>query len=132
MNPAQTDQDNLESLAEMLDTAMTSQDPRVASALRQLMIMVALTCPDVATPNTPLGPIQSLMSRVDGLQQRMERLEYEISRGRYEQEKYKYDYDHYQQYRNPWTDSMSTKSEYCDPGMLKKLQSIKGNMSLGV
>jgi len=48
MNSEQTDQDNLESLAEMLDTALTSQDPRVVSALRQLMIMVALTRPDAA------------------------------------------------------------------------------------
>ena len=40
--------EDLESLAEMLDTALTSQDPRVVSALRQLMIMVALTSPDVA------------------------------------------------------------------------------------
>lgn len=125
MSTAHEDQ-NLESLAEMLDTAMTSQDPRVVSALRQLMIMVALTRPDVAADKDTQGPIRRLMSQVDGLQQRMERLEYEISRGRYEQEKYKYkyDYDHYQLYRNPWTDSISTKSEYCDPGMLKKLKGL--------
>ena len=126
MNPEQTDQDNLESLAEMLDTALTSQDPRVVSALRQLMIMVALTRPEVAAPSNPLGPIRRLMSRVDDLHQRMERLEYELSRGRYEQEKkYKYDYD-YKQYLNPWTDSIKVNSEYRDSEMLKKLQSIKG------
>ena len=124
MNPEQTDQDNLESLAEMLDTALTSQDPRVVSALRQLMIMVALTRPDAAADKNTLGPIRRLMSRVDDLHQRMERLEYELSRGRYEQEK-KYDYD-IQQYRNPWSDSMRVKSEYRDAQMLKKLQSIKG------
>lgn len=122
MNPEQTDQDNLEPLAEMLDTALTSQDPRVVSALRQLMIMVALTRPDVAADKNTLGPIRRLMSRVDDLHQRMERLEYELSRGRYEQEKkYKYDYD-----RNPWANSISVKSEYRDLELQKKLQSIKG------
>lgn len=113
--------EDLESLAEMLDTALTSQDPRVVSALRQLMIMVALTRPDAAADKNTLGPIRRLMSRVDDLHQRMERLEYEISRGRYEQEKkYKYDYD-----RNPWANSISVNSEYRDSEMLKKLQSIK-------
>jgi len=115
--------EDLESLAEMLDTALTSQDPRVVSALRQLMIMVALTRPDVAADKNTLGPIRRLMSRVDDLHQRMERLEYELSRGRYEQEK-KYDYD-IQQYRNPWTDSMSIKAEYRDSEMLKKLKGIR-------
>lgn len=115
--------EDLESLAEMLDTALTSQDPRVVSALRQLMIMVALTSPDVAADKNTLGPIRRLMSRVDDLHQRMERMEYELSRGRYEQEK-KYKYD-YQQYRNPWTDSIRVDSEYRDAEMLKKLQSIK-------
>jgi hypothetical protein len=118
--------EDLESLAEMLDTALTSQDPRVVSALRQLMIMVALTSPDVAADKNTLGPIRRLMSRVDDLHQRMERVEYELSRGRYEQEKkYKYDYD-IQQYLNPWTDSIRVNSEYRDSEMLKKLQSIKG------
>ena len=116
--------EDLESLAEMLDTALTSQDPRVVSALRQLMIMVALTRPDVAADKNTLGPIRRLMSRVDDLHQRMERMEYELSRGRYEQEKkYKYDYD-FQQYRNPWTDSIKTNSEYRDSEMLKKLKGI--------
>jgi hypothetical protein len=116
--------EDLESLAEMLDTALTSQDPRVVSAFRQLMIMVALTRPDVSAPGKHRGPIRRLMSRVDDLHQRMERLEYELSRGRYEQEK-KYDYD-IQQYRNPWSDSIKVNSEYRDSEMLKKLQSIKG------
>ena len=117
---------DLESLAEMLDTALTSQDPRVVSALRQLMIMVALTRPDVAADKNTLGPIRRLMSRVDDLHQRMERMEYELSRGRYEQEKkYKYDYDfQHQQYRNPWTDSIRANSEYRDSEMLKKLKGI--------
>jgi hypothetical protein len=123
MNSQEIEQ-NLESLAEMLDTALTSQDPRVVSALRQLMIMVALTRPDVAADKNTLGPIRRLMSRVDDLHQRMERMEYELSRGRYEQEKkYKYDYD-FQQYRNPWTDSIKTNSEYRDSEMLKKLKGI--------
>jgi hypothetical protein len=109
----------------MLDTALTSQDPRVVSALRQLMIMVALTRPDVAAPNNPLGPIRRLMSRVDDLHQRMERIEYELSRGRYEQEKkYKYDYD-IQQYRNPWTDSIRVDSEYRNLELQKKIQGIR-------
>jgi hypothetical protein len=118
--------EDLESLAEMLDTALTSQDPRVVSALRQLMIMVALTRPDVAADKNTLGPIRRLMSRVDDLHQRMERMEYELSRGRYEQEKkYKYDYDfQHQQYRNPWTDSIRANSEYRDSEMLKKLKGI--------
>jgi hypothetical protein len=116
--------EDLESLAEMLDTALTSQDPRVVSALRQLMIMVALTRPDVSAPGDHRGPIRRLMTRVDDLHQRMERLEYELSRSRYEQEK-KYKYD-YQQYQNPWTESIKVNSEYRDSEMLKKLQSIKG------
>jgi hypothetical protein len=121
MNSQQTELD-LESLAQMLDTALTSQDPRVVSALRQLMIMAALTSPGVAAPSNPLGPIRRLMSQVDDLHQRMERLEYELSRGRYEQEKkYKYDYD-FRQYQNPWTDSIKIDSAYRD----LKLQSIKG------
>lgn len=114
--------EDLEPLAEMLDTALTSQDPRVVSALRQLMIMVALTRPDVAADKNTLGPIRRLMSRVDDLQQRMERLEYELSRGRYEQEKkYKYDYKY-----PSWPDVLNTQSEYRDLELQKKLQSIKG------
>jgi hypothetical protein len=113
--------EDLESLAEMLDTALTSQDPRVVSALRQLMIMVALTSPDVAAPSNPLGPIRRLMSRVDDLHQRMERMEYELSRGRYEQEK-KYKYEHDFQYRGP----IDIQSEYRNLELQKKLQSIKG------
>jgi hypothetical protein len=125
MNSQQTESD-LESLAGMLDTALTSQDPRVVSALRQLMIMVALTRPDVVADKNALGPIRRLMSRVDDLHQRMERMEYELSRGRYEQEKkYKYDHDfQHQQYRNPWTDSIKANSEYRDFEMLKKLKGI--------
>jgi hypothetical protein len=123
MTTQETDQDIcLESLAEMLDTALTSQDPRVVSALRQLMIMVALTRPDVAADKNTLGPIRRLMSRVDDLHQRMERMEYELSRGRYEQEKTRYDYDY--KYRNPWTDTMSIKSDYRDSDLLKKLKGI--------
>ena len=113
---------DLESLAEMLDTALTSQDPRVVSALRQLMIMVALTRPDIAAPNTPLGPIRRLMSRVDDLHQRVERMEYELQRGQMAKEKTRYDYDY--NYRNPWTDTMSIKSAYYDSDMLKKLKGI--------
>jgi hypothetical protein len=116
--------EDLESLAEMLDTALTSQDPRVVSALRQLMIMVALTRPDVAADKNTLGPIRRLMSRVDDLHQRVERMEHELQRSRYEQEKkYKYDYD-FRPYQNPWADSMSVKSEYRDSEMLKKLKGI--------
>ncbi len=117
--------EDLESLAEMLDTALTSQDPRVVSALRQLMIMVALTSPDVAADKNTLGPIRRLMSRVDDLHQRVERMEYEVSRGRYEQEKkYKYEYDY--KYRGPSLEDFDIQSKYRDSEMLKKLQSIKG------
>jgi hypothetical protein len=117
--------EDLESLAEMLDTALTSQDPRVVSALRQLMIMVALTRPDVAADKNTLGPIRRLMSRVDDLHQRMERMEYELSRGRYEQEKkYKYDYDY--KYRGPSLEEFQDRFTYRDPELQKKLQSIKG------
>jgi hypothetical protein len=115
--------EDLESLAEMLDTALTSQDPRVVSALRQLMIMVALTRPDVAADKNTLGPIRRLMSRVDDLHQRMERMEYELSRGRYEQEKkYKYDYQH----QPPsWPDVLNTRSAYYDRDV-EKLKKLKG------
>ena len=117
--------EDLESLAQMLDTALTSQDPRVVSALRQLMIMVALTRPDVAADKNTLGPIRRLMSRVDDLHQRMERLEYEVSRGRYEQEKkYKYDYDF--KYRGPSLEEFRDRFGYRDLETQKKLQSIKG------
>jgi hypothetical protein len=117
--------EDLESLAEMLDTALTSQDPRVVSALRQLMIMVALTRPDAAADKNTLGPIRRLMSRVDDLHQRMERLEYELSRGRYEQEKkYKYDYDF--KYRSPTLGDLKIDSAYRDLEIQKKLQGIKG------
>ena len=122
-----TAHEDLESLAQMLDTALTSQDPRVVSALRQLMIMVALTRPDVAADKNTLGPIRRLMSRVDDLHQRVERMEYEVSRGRYEQEKkYKYDYDY--KYRGPSLEDFGKiDSAYRrDSEIQKKLQGIKG------
>ena len=52
---------DLERFVDMFDEALTSQDPRVMDALRSLMMIVTLTCPESKTEHSRRdGPLRRL------------------------------------------------------------------------
>ena len=90
---------DLERFVDMFDEAMTSQDPRVVRALRDLMMMVTLTRPearDTGPVDRQRGPLRRLYEDIYHLNNRLGRIEEEhndlvrqLSRNR---ENYRYDY----------------------------------------
>lgn len=69
---------DLERFIDLFDQALTSKDPRVINALRQLMMMVALTAPE--TYNSPAvdrrrGPLRQVIDDIGNLTRRIERIE---------------------------------------------------------
>lgn len=74
---------DLERFVDMFDEAMTSQDPRVVRALRDLMMMVALTRPetrDAGIVDRQRGPLRRLFEDMNHLHRRLERVEEDQSR----------------------------------------------------
>ena len=59
-------------LAKLLDTAMTSKDQTVKTSFQKLMMVVAL----VEDNETTMGPIRSLINRVDVLENKLHNLTY--------------------------------------------------------
>lgn len=78
---------DLERFVEMFDQAMTSDDPRVKNALRQLMMMVILT--DVsdheAGRRASHGPLRQLIDDMQQVIRKMRDLENEVNRLKYHQ-----------------------------------------------
>lgn len=73
---------DMERFIDMFDTAMTSDDPRIKNALRQLMMMVILTEPE--DKNTGLtyrsGPLRRLYEDVRNLNTRLTNLDDQFHR----------------------------------------------------
>jgi len=65
-----TDQE-LEQLADLFDQAMTSDNPTVKRAFRNLLMVAAIDNPDNAHP----GPMRDLLNRVNRLETRISQLE---------------------------------------------------------
>lgn len=73
---------DLERFVDMFDEAMTSSDPRVMRALRDLMMMVTLTRPesrDSGLHDRNAGPLRRLFEDMNHLHRRLERVEREHS-----------------------------------------------------
>ena len=73
---------DLERFIDMFDEAMTSQDPRVVRALRDLMMMVTLTRPesrDSGPVDRQRGPLRRLYEDIYHLNNRLGRIEEEQS-----------------------------------------------------
>lgn len=78
--PDQADFD-LERFIDMFDEAMTSQDPRVIDALRNLLMIVTLTRPEVrATHDRNSGPLRRLFEDMHHLNRRLYDIEATIRR----------------------------------------------------
>ena len=90
---------DLERFVDMFDEALTSQDPRVVRALRDLMMMVTLTRPESSgggLHDRQRGPLRRLFEDIYHLNKRLNRVEEEqsqlvrqLTRLEYN---YKYDY----------------------------------------
>lgn len=95
---------DLERFVDMFDEAMTSQDPRVMRALRDLMMMVTLTRPEShggGLVDRQRGPLRRLYEDIYHLNNRLGRVEEEhndlvrqLSRDR-ENYRYNYPYEKY-------------------------------------
>lgn len=95
---------DLERFVNMFDEAMTSSDPRVMRALRDLMMMVTLTRPesrDAGIVDRERGPLRRLFEDMNHLHRRLERLEEEHRQlesrlvQKHYDEQYKYPYEKY-------------------------------------
>jgi hypothetical protein len=72
---------DLERFVDMFDEAMTSSDPRVVNSLRQLMMMVTLTRPEVrrnTIEDRQHGPLRRLHEDLNHLHRRVERMEEQL------------------------------------------------------
>jgi hypothetical protein len=95
---------DLERFIDMFDEAMTSKDPRVVRALRDLMMMVTLTRPEShggGLADRQRGPLRRLYEDIYHLNNRLGRIEEEhsdlvrqLSRDR-ENYRYNYPYEKY-------------------------------------
>lgn len=88
---------DLDRFVDMFDTALASSDPRVVNALRQLMMMVALTAPEAQGVRLERGPLRRLCDDVNNLNKRTERLEHEVRlvQRAEKQKAYEYPYEKY-------------------------------------
>ena len=75
---------DLERFIDMFDTAMTSDDPRIKNALRQLLMMVILTEPEDKNAGAGLnhrsGPLRRLFEDVRSLSSRLHNLDDQFHR----------------------------------------------------
>jgi hypothetical protein len=74
---------DLERLTELFDTALTSDDPRVKNALRQLMMMVILTSEDHEDQDKQrltgrVGPMRRMQEDINDLRRALESLKHEM------------------------------------------------------
>jgi len=65
---------DLERFMELFDEALTSNDPRIKSALGHLMTITAI-CIDHSTPNVRVGPLRRVFEDQRDILRRIERLE---------------------------------------------------------
>ena len=78
---------DLERFVEMFDEALTSQDERVVTALRNLLMIVTLTRPETATAmGRQNGPLRRLFEDMHHLNRRLSTLEDQVHSVRYAKE----------------------------------------------
>lgn len=70
---------DLERFTEMFDQALTSNDPRVKNALRQLMMMVVLTDTNDHEGKQRQGPLRRMQEDMRDIARRMNRLDDELN-----------------------------------------------------
>jgi len=93
---------DLERFVDMFDEALTSKDPRVANALRSLMMMVTLTRPesrDSGLHDRNSGPLRRLYEDVNHLNRRLHDMEEKINDIRFRERSATASY-RYEQYPN--------------------------------
>ena len=125
---------DLERFVDMFDEAMTSQDPRVVRALRDLIMMVTLTRPesrDVGIIDRQRGPLRRLYEDIHHLNNRLGRVEEEqshlvrqLSRP---ETNYKYDYP-YEKYSMQQTAEMEARvdQDLLNTLKMKSVTKLKG------
>ena len=71
---------DLERVMDLFDNALTSKDERVVNALRQLLMIVALTAPESndGITNKNVGPFRQLQDDLNNLHRRITALEHEV------------------------------------------------------
>jgi PAS domain-containing protein len=74
---------DLERLTELFDEALTSDDPRVKNALRQLMMIVVLTSEDHEDRDkqrltSRMGPMRRMQEEINDLRRALESLRHEM------------------------------------------------------
>ena len=78
--PNQADFD-LDRFVDLLDEALTSDDPRVVETLRRLMMIVALTAPETRKEHDRRsGPLRRLFEDINHLNNRLYRMEEDLNR----------------------------------------------------
>lgn len=116
---------DLERFVDMFDEAMTSQDPRVVRALRDLMMMVTLTRPesrDTGLIDRQRGPLRRLFEDIYHLNNRLNRVEEDQSQlvRQLTKPEYNYKYDYpYEKYTMKAAAEMASQ---IDQDVLSKLE----------
>ena len=67
------DNTDIQELARLIDTALSSDNPSVKKALRNFMLIVSIV--DSVTESTIKGPFSELFAKIEGLTRRLEILE---------------------------------------------------------
>ena len=130
--PDQADFD-LERFIDMLDTALTSNDPRVVETLRKLLMIVALTKPETSA-GASQGPLRRLFEDLNHLNRRMHRMDEEIhqlNRARF-QEREVYQWEDRDKYRLAAAQGLAAQ---IDQDVMRKLSAqtataINGGLNL--
>jgi hypothetical protein len=65
---------SLERLVDMFDLALTSSDPRIIDALRNLMMISTLVAPETTSRKAP-GPLRKIMQHIESVDRRVSQLE---------------------------------------------------------
>jgi hypothetical protein len=130
--PDQADFD-LERFINMFDEALTSQDPRVINSLRDLMMMVTLTRPEVRSEHSQrYGPLRRLFEDMNHLNRRMHDMDEKINDIRMREaqmdartEKYRYEQYPNEKYTLAAAKAMAAQVDQDMLNQLKRSASIK-------
>lgn len=125
---------DLERFVDMFDEAMTSQDPRVMRALRDLMMMVTLTRPESnggGLHDRQRGPLRRLYEDIYHLNNRLGRVEEDhsqlVRRLSRSETNYKYDYP-YEKYSMQQAAEMEVRidQDLLNTLKMKNVAKVKG------
>lgn len=96
---------DLERVVELFDRALTSKDERVVNALRSLLMIVALTDPDMPDQDLRIGPFRQLQEELEQLRRNVINIQMEVSQLRNPSKQ-----------TNPWAQPGDTANPYTNPG----------------